>query len=546
MKSFRWDVLIEIVLVGIIIGSFFVLASQKIQFHPAPWKDEPWLMQPAYQVLKTGKMSLPMFRHFNNEIGERIFTNPVFTYLLAGWFSCFGFGILQARMFNLTLSIGVLLIVYLIGRSWGGRVTGIVAITLLACDNNYFTGSRFLRNDFISVFFAITAAFSYLKAKFLLAQTLKSGRGWLIMTGVLATLSVFSHLNGLYVVILLGIWLFIDYGWRMLIKLEPWIVAISINLFALPYALYCWSNREVYLAQFNILAKGRAKGLTLTGLGTNILAEPKRYANWDDGVMFMTTNYAVLFFKILTIIAVIYLFIRIIRQIIKKESLSTSPYIYSLTAIICIVVFFATEVSNKTHSYLPHLTVWFALAIGITLNDLVWKLIALTPELSKFLLEEQPKEPISKEKRLAARVILVALMVMVFTYTTGVAILTYKYQRYLTTLTCKQNKQLATVLHKTVTPNLIPIGVPTYWHLFARVNKNDYRVFSRYLMKKVLKGEYPNEQYAFICDKRQQKKLFELTKKLGNDVVRPVHLLVELPESPYGKIWIYYIGKATK
>lgn len=545
MKYLRRDLLIEILLVTLVIGGFFVLAVQKIAFYPVPWKDEPWLMQPAFEVLKTGQMSMPMFRHFGNELGERIFTDPVFTYLLAGWFKCFGFGMLQARLFNLTLSIGVLLLTYLIGRLWGGRVAGTIAITFLICDNNYFTGSRFLRNDFASIFFALAAAISYLKAKHLLSQNNKLGRVWLVASGLLAPMSALSHLNGLYIIVLLAIWLFIDYGWRMLIKLEAWIVAISINIITLPYVAYCWMNKEVYTAQWNTFSKGRTQGMTSSGLWINIIAEPKRYLAWDDGAMFMTTNYAVMFFKAFTIIALIYLLFSIIKQVLEKKPLATSPYIFSFTAILWTVVFFASQVSNKTHSYLPHLTTWFALAIGIMGADLFWKLTSWTPELNKYLLKDTKKITPDK-KRLASRAILAVITLIGFIYLSCVIVLVYKYQRYLLTIEPTKYNQLVSDLYRTVTPDLVPIGIPNYWHLFAIKNRDDYRAFSRRLTKQVLKGEFPLEQYAFICDKRQQRKLFALVKELGTDTKRQIHQIAEFPDTPYGKICVYYIGTDSK
>jgi 4-amino-4-deoxy-L-arabinose transferase-like glycosyltransferase len=503
-------------------------------------------MQPAFEVLKTGQMSMPMFRHFGNELGERIFTDPIFTYLLAGWFKCFGFGMLQARLFNLTLSAGVLLLVYLIGRLWGGRVTGAIAITFLICDNNYFTGSRFLRNDFTSIFFALAAAFCYLKAKYLLSENNKLGRIWLVASGLFAPLSALSHLNGLYIIVLLAIWLFIDYGWRMLIKLDAWIVAISINLVALPYAAYCWINKEVYAAQWNTFAKGRTQGMTSSGLWINILAEPKRYLAWDDGAMFMTANRAVMFFKLFTIIALFYLLFFIIRNLLQKKPFAASPYIFSFTAILWAVIFFATQVSNKTHSYLPHLTTWFALAIGIMGADLFWKLVSWTPELNKYLLPENNKEIIADEKRLASRVILATIAITTIIYLSGTLILILKYQKYLRTIEPTKYNQLVNDLYKTVTPDLVPIGIPNYWHLFAAKERDDYRAFSRRLTKRVLKGEFPNEQYAFICDKRQKRKLFELNENLAGEAKRQIHQIAELPDTPYGKIWVYYSGNDPK
>src|SRR5262249_2622053 len=139
------------------------LEALKIGLYPVPWKDESWLMQPAYEILRQGKMCSPMFRHLGSELGELSMTDPVFTYMLAGWFRVFGFGITEARLFNLLLSAGVLVLVYLIGRKWGGRWAGAVAVLLLVFDFNFSYNSRFLRNDFASVFFALGAAFCYLQ-----------------------------------------------------------------------------------------------------------------------------------------------------------------------------------------------------------------------------------------------------------------------------------------------------------------------------------------------------------------------------------------------
>src|SRR5690242_13484326 len=105
----RVNIAIEVIALSIVIAGFFGLAARKIGFYPPPWKDESWLMQPAFEVAEHGRMSLPMFRHLGSEVGERVMTDPAFTYLLAGWFRLFGFGMLQARLFNLALSAGVLI-----------------------------------------------------------------------------------------------------------------------------------------------------------------------------------------------------------------------------------------------------------------------------------------------------------------------------------------------------------------------------------------------------------------------------------------------------
>ncbi|KAF0205303.1 MAG: hypothetical protein FD167_5600, partial [bacterium] len=320
--------------------------------------------------------------------------------------------------------------------------------------------------------------------------------------------------------------------------------AISINIVTLPYMAYCWMNREVYAAQWNTFAKGRTQGMTSSGLWINILAEPKRYLAWDDGIMFMTTNYALMFFKAFTIIALSYLLFSIIKQVLEKKPLTTTPYTFLFTAILWALVFFTTQVSNKTHSYLPHLTTWFALAIGIMGADLFWKIASWTPELNKYFLTDT-KEVISG-KKLASRAILALIAVAGFIYLSGVIVLFYKYQRYLFTIEPTKYNQFVSDLYKTVTPDLIPVGIPNYWHLFAIKNRDDYRAFSCRLTKQVLKGDFPLEQYAFICDKRQQRHLFALAKELGAESKRQIHQIAEFPDTPYGKICVYYVGTDSK
>src|SRR5439155_17305735 len=59
LRSAALNLAIEALLLTVLIAGFAGLAARKIGFYPPPWKDESWLMQPAYEVSKGRPMSLP-------------------------------------------------------------------------------------------------------------------------------------------------------------------------------------------------------------------------------------------------------------------------------------------------------------------------------------------------------------------------------------------------------------------------------------------------------------------------------------------------------
>jgi hypothetical protein len=331
----------ERIALGLIIGVFIFLTAQKLSYFPSPWKDEPWLMQPAYEVLQHGRNALPMFRHKGYQVGEHVLTDPVFTYLLGGWFKVWGFGMLQARAFNLTASVVILLVVYRLARLVGkfatdsldsfttralspvrhlttttattsattpplavakpesslnnrliefltklltqllttfspAAITGLLAVCFLVTDSNYFTASRFLRNDFLSVAFALLAANFYWTAQtyrpmafpessaavLTTTPTLDNAAGrksswYLFCAGLSTALAILSHLNAIYLFAVLGLWILVDEGLLFFLRRAPWLVAAGMGSLLLPYAGYCYHYREIYIKVLQRRACGK-------------------------------------------------------------------------------------------------------------------------------------------------------------------------------------------------------------------------------------------------------------------------------------------------
>lgn len=500
-------------LVFALVGAFTLLAARKLGFFPAPWKDEAWLMQPAYELMAGGQICLPMFRHMGAQIGELVMSDPVFTALLALWFRIFGFGLLSARAFNLALAAGALLTVYFLARRWRGPGAGAIALVMLATDNNFFTGARFLRNDFASLLFALLAACLYVHAR---------NKRHYVLAGLCAACAALSHLNGSYAVALLGIWLLIGHGWRMIKTPQAWLSALGLSIALVPYAIYCFLHRETYLAQWRLFTPGREKGLTSAGIWQNISAEPARYLNWHYGVLSSTNYTTVYFFQFLTVLALVALLAIVMRRAWRRQPLRQDGCLLLLTAIVWCALFFAAEVVNKTHSYLPHLTSWFAIAIGV-----------VTADLCSYIKSRYHR------RRAVAWAMLLPAGIAAVLFLNSTIVMLARYWRYSGTLTAHSYNRMCNDLGEVIGPDLIPVGSPRHWYLFAR--RDDYRAFSRPLSRRILKGDFPGEQYALIVNQRERKKFLAVAEQL-KEPARAYHLLTELADTPYGQLWIYYIG----
>lgn len=498
LKELASQAWMERLFVGMLLGSFLCLALMKIGFHPAPWKDEAWLMQPAFELANNGRMALPMFRHVGGGVGERIYTDPVFSAALAFWFKLFGFGMTTARVFNLLCSLLVLGLVYAMGRRFA-VLAGVVAIVLLVLDNNFFTTARFLRNDLLCLLWCVSSSYVYLRHK--------NSRG-LFIAGLLASLGVLTHLNGIYQVGLLGLWTLLDYGPFFFKDRRPWVLAAGLMLVSAPYAATVYLHRDEYLAQWRVFSKGRARGLEAEGLRKNLIEEYRRYRDWKHGVMVMTDNRAVIFFQALTVVSMIYLLALCVRKRLTRAP--SDERLHILIAVIWIPLFFALEVSNKTHSYLPHLTVWFALACGVFVRDVFQYGRARRDRLGK-----------------ALRATVVGLSLV---YLSVATILPLKYLKYVRTLEPSAYNLFVSRVRQ-LPEGYTPVASPRHWYLFS--DDTSFRAFSRSLSRKILAGDFSQERFALIVNKREERKLLAVGAESNR-----LRLWREL-DSPYGPMKIY-------
>src|SRR5215468_10848383 len=149
--------------------------------------DEPWLMERAYQVLRTGVPSQPMLG-----LNTAYLLQVGYGYLLAPWMGAFGVGLFQARLFNVLLGLGTVLAVASIGRRTIDPVAGLTAAALLAVDSNFLGGARNARTDIPSVCFVAFAFAAYVVAR----QT--SSRKWFALSGASLGVAMLVHGNAFW------------------------------------------------------------------------------------------------------------------------------------------------------------------------------------------------------------------------------------------------------------------------------------------------------------------------------------------------------------
>jgi hypothetical protein len=263
------------------------------------------------------------------------------------------------------------------------------------------------------------------------------------------------------------------------------------------------------------------------------------------------------------VLAIIYLTIYLGWRIYQRQPWRNLLTTKLLIAIVAIVIFFATEVVNKTGAYLPHLTTWFAIAIGVLISHLMvyvqQQLAPLPLNLTPLRLDAtqaqglppQSTQPANQEvtnqaTRPAAAVlgrapILLWLLILAVALSNAyVASLPLaRYQKSLRTVNDVDYQQMMQTFQQVITPDLIPVGSTRHWYLFA--HRPEYRAFSRRLARRLLAGEFPSEQYAVILNIYERRQLLQIAQSLPQPQ-RQFQPLAALPQTPYGPLWIYYLG----
>jgi 4-amino-4-deoxy-L-arabinose transferase-like glycosyltransferase len=332
--------------------------------------DEPWLMERAYQVLRTGAPSQPMLGT------EATYLLQVgYGYLLAPWFGLFGVGLFQARLLGVLLGLGILLLVASIGRRTIDTTTGLAAALFIAADSNFLGGVRNARTDIPSVFFIAVALCAYLIGRE------RSRALWFAASGAAVGLAMLCHGNAFWIGPILLAWYVLDYGRRLLTARFGYAFLGGLIVSFGPYVavvLMRWAEVKTQIGNF---AGDRVPGWRPAFLLQQMFLEAQRYRDWYFGLVTNAVPNPLLWaFQAAVPLGIVVLVWQMVRT--RRAAVSGPPEAeandeHGPARLLVLAVggafIFAAFINNKVAVYMPHLLIGFSLAGGAAVSEAaVW------------------------------------------------------------------------------------------------------------------------------------------------------------------------------
>ncbi len=320
--------------------------------------DEPWLMERAYQVIRTGVPSQPMLG-----LKSAYLLQVGYGYLLAPWMGVFGVGLFQARLFNVLMGLGTVLAVASIGRRTINPVTGLMAAALLACDSNFLGGARNARTDVPSVFFVAVALAAYVIGR------QRSRGSWFMLAGASLGIAMLVHGNAFWAGIVLFAWYLLDYGLPGFVTSFGYWFAGGLLLTFGPYLAVVvarWHDVQVQIGNF---AGDRVPAWRPSVFLHQAALEIGRYRGWYFGLVTNGVPNPLLWaFEAATVVGIALL---LIRAVIGAKRTDADPKGARRLLILSVgaALVFACFINNKVPVYMPHLAIGFALAGGFAVSE---------------------------------------------------------------------------------------------------------------------------------------------------------------------------------
>lgn len=512
----NWD----FALFALIVAAFAFVAAQRLGTVPIPDTDEAMTLQVPYEMLYRGKLAFPMYGYLGGNI-ENVWHShtPVFFLALSGFMKIFGWGLAQARAFNLIAALVLLLMLYLIARRMSGWQSGLIAVTLMISDPVFLARSRLARNDMLAAVFGLLAFYIYDKAQE------HEKKPYYFAAGIAAGAAVMCHTNLLYIIAVILALMLIKRGWRAVKSSRLYIFGAG--------AFACMAYEIIYdiIDYRNFISQNQRDTIhfrILEPLGwlANIAEEPVRYIKWFEarGLKLAPGPALVRIFLFLSVAALVYLAVRFAMQF-KAKNLASDPRIRVFVAAVITMLFFAIITQRKTLHYVIHISPWLALAVASMATD--------ASKLLKKLGEEQWAKP-------AYPVIVVMISLTAVGYGYVLAQQNQKYLQRAKNPDAADFEEIKSALRAVVPEGVCPASIGS-GYLWLAFPEYDQCYFAHMETKLDEKLDLEGKEYALIVRPRFMNKLNKLT---GG--VEKYHLIGELNKTAYGTFHIYYTGSDSR
>lgn len=466
----------KILVISLIIYSLWHLYY--LDKYPIIDLDDVWMTEPAWQLLKTGKFSAPMFEGVYGLERSDIYHGRIFGVLQIPFLYFFGLGPYQARIGSLLSGFIVLVITFLLANRLFDKKVAFVATGLLSISGIFIIMSHRARQDMLLVMFLLLSVYL-----FYLAMD-KNSKLIFFVSGMIAGLSIDIHLNGIVVSAILVIIFLVEFKNKkfseVLNQMLICFLGILVGVFWWIYS-HVLVDKELFFLQWRGVVDGEFKAPIFKNLWIleMIKKELKRYFLW----FWSMTGHR-------NMIELIFLVVGIILSFFSGYRNKNKVYLI----LIVIFLIFVFGVSQKAPYYmiLMYPFIMFLFAIGVV--ELV------------------------KRNKVLGNGILIGLLLF---YTGTILAISYKYYN------CDYNSYLKKV-KQYVDDNSIIFGDSILWFGFG---KNFYADFSYSYYKKVTN----NKVDKFLKEKNVRYIIFskEHAEKIGLDLSNLNYKKVAVVEDKY-------------
>ncbi len=272
-----------IIIFVLLCGLYITISINHLGVVPLVSEDEPWISAASYKLAMEGVYGSDMFNGYY-KMEQHTFQMPVYSFLLAGVFKLFGVGVLPMRLLPVICGLGVLILVFGIGRQIGGYTVGLIAATLLIflrlASGEFQTGvpllaiARINRPDIAVPLLGLLAFGLFNKAE------IQEKRGLYWGIGIVIGLCGLTHLYGLFWLPAIFVILFLRNGFDVFKRGQLYLIISGVVLAWLPWIIYVLWHWSDYLGQMQFVAERFAVFDIRFYLG-NFLREIDRYRHID-------------------------------------------------------------------------------------------------------------------------------------------------------------------------------------------------------------------------------------------------------------------------
>jgi len=199
----EWSRSIRVVLLLAAVA-YLALNLFTLDRYPMTNSDEASYAVPGYTFWREGTFGAPMRGLFLGLEENQVRRGRIYVASVGLVLNVLGVGYYQARLVSLAAAVTTLLLTYALGRRLYGRFTALLAVSLLAISSKVFFSSHVARPEMILTAFVVLCMWYWVRSE--------GGAVWkrMAITGLLATLGVDVHMNGVALIAAMAAVILVD------------------------------------------------------------------------------------------------------------------------------------------------------------------------------------------------------------------------------------------------------------------------------------------------------------------------------------------------